>query len=500
MLKKLRIRLTIIFTSLLGVMLVAALVVLMLFSLDDITYKYSLQFSFAEADIINYASTLTKNTSANTAFIKKLEEHYSVLILTEADDEPLQYTHSITVRTELDELMKKAKDKGIQYNFEIGSLTAEFVSDAYYGSQLIVVDGGQDYLDTEEGTTSSTGSVGIVQGALVLDENGYIFADDIFLSATYGEAVADTGYVQTLQGNQGDSYRISSWNFNFGTEDEPSDILFVLLQDTRAESQEKIAAILIFIFIFLAGLSILAFISWMLAKTVIKPTEKGLQQQTEFVAAASHELRSPLAVVRSSLSAAKTADDALEADKYYQMADSETERMARLIDDLLLLAGGDSGTWKLCSEEVDLDTLLIEASEQLFPIARRNDVTLKLELPDVPLGSLRGDEDRLHQILVVLIDNALQYSPKNSNVILRADKHKNKAIIDIVDHGKGIPDNEKDRVFDRFYRSDSSRTDKSHFGLGLSVAKELAELHEGQLTVHDTKGGGATFRLILPLE
>ena len=116
-----------------------------------------------------------------------------------------------------------------------------------------------------------------------------------------------------------------------------------------------------------------------------------------------------------------------------------------------------------------------------------------LEMPDAPLPMVLADEQRLQQILAILLDNAHTYASPGSAVALRVDFQHNQVRFWVIDHGPGIPDAEKARVFDRFYSADPSRTDKHNFGLGLSVAKELARLHHADLTVTDTPGGGAKF-------
>jgi signal transduction histidine kinase len=112
---------------------------------------------------------------------------------------------------------------------------------------------------------------------------------------------------------------------------------------------------------------------------------------------------------------------------------------------------------------------------------------------------LTADKDRLTQVLGILLDNAVSYSPAKSKIILRPYQKKNTFCLDVEDHGIGITDEQKEYIFNRFYRVDKARNDSSHFGLGLSVAKELMELMDGKISVKDTLGGGTTFVIELPL-
>lgn len=109
------------------------------------------------------------------------------------------------------------------------------------------------------------------------------------------------------------------------------------------------------------------------------------------------------------------------------------------------------------------------------------------------------DKGRFTQVIGILIDNALNYSPINTTITLRPYVNKHWFYLSVIDHGEGIPDKNKGSIFERFYRADSSRNDISHFGLGLSVAKELICLHKGTIHVNNTPLGGSTFVLKLPL-
>ena len=135
--------------------------------------------------------------------------------------------------------------------------------------------------------------------------------------------------------------------------------------------------------------------------------------------------------------------------------------------------------------------------EQFYLVARQRQHPLTLTLPEDAVPSIRADADRLRQLLAILLNNALDHTPAGTPVelILTCEQGTKNAsvLLTVQDHGPGIPDAEKERIFDRFYSADPSRTAKQNFGLGLSVAKELARLHRADLTVSDTPGGGARF-------
>lgn len=237
---------------------------------------------------------------------------------------------------------------------------------------------------------------------------------------------------------------------------------------------------------------------WMVGRA-LRPTAQALQKQREFIAAAGHELRSPLTVLKASLQAAQAPETAGQAPQFLHNAAAEADRLARLTDDLLILAGGDAGVWRTALAKLDADTFLIELYGRFAPVARAQGHTLTLNLPDAPLPALHADAQRLEQLFAVLLNNAFEYAPAGTPVELTARVTAQGGLcVAVADHGPGVPDADKRRIFDRFARGDPSRTDKAHFGLGLAVAAEIAALHGAGLQVQDTQGGGATFVVSWP--
>ena len=136
-----------------------------------------------------------------------------------------------------------------------------------------------------------------------------------------------------------------------------------------------------------------------------------------------------------------------------------------------------------------------ESNESL---ASRKNLGWEIHLPDEEVPACCCDPERIRQVLSILIDNAFSYTPSGGRILLGLKVMGNQLCLSVSDTGPGIPDSEKSAVFERFYRADPSRKNKSHFGLGLSIAKEIVSLHKGQLLVTDTPGGGATFQVLLP--
>lgn len=246
----------------------------------------------------------------------------------------------------------------------------------------------------------------------------------------------------------------------------------------------------------LSGVLLLGIFSWLFTGRLLRPLEENRKKQTQFVALASHELRSPLSVMLSCLSAMEIATKQ-EAALFSQSIKSEGQRMSRLIDDMLMLSNADNANFPVHPADTELDTLLLSVYEKFEPLARNRKIALSIELPDQELPPCRCDGERIEQVLSILLDNALSYTPQNGKVSLSLCFLGGRFRITVSDTGRGIPDQEKEIIFERFYRCDKSHKDKEHFGLGLSIAKEIVRVHRGTLKVCDSQEGGACFVLEL---
>ena len=252
-----------------------------------------------------------------------------------------------------------------------------------------------------------------------------------------------------------------------------------------------------FLVLNLVGISLLGVFSYFFTKRMLEPLKKSRKQQTEFIASASHELRTPLAVIQTSLSALEKAKGE-EASKFYHSIESECERMSSLINDLLSLASTDNYTLSTEMKELEIDTLLLEVAEKFEILAREKEINLSVILPPHKVPYIKGDDNRLTQVFAILLDNAISYSPVGSQIGLSIEVFKSKIQIQVMDNGMGIPEEEKDKIWERFYRVDASRKRGKHFGLGLPIAKEIVHLHKGKITVKDNPEGGSIFVVSLP--
>lgn len=248
--------------------------------------------------------------------------------------------------------------------------------------------------------------------------------------------------------------------------------------------------------LWVGGTALLTAAGALLAHIALRPTAAALRQQNEFVAAASHELRAPLTVLKSSLQAA--ASEPARRDKLLTIAGAEVTRLQRLTEELLFLAGQNAHLLRLCPEELAPDTFLLEVWEAWRAPLRQSGHELTLELPDEPFAPLWADKARLEQLFTILLHNAMEYTPPGTAIELKAERRGAGVLFSVADHGPGVPDADKQRIFRRFARGEECRTGREHFGLGLSIARQIALLHGGKLWVEDAPGGGAVFLLQLP--
>lgn len=233
---------------------------------------------------------------------------------------------------------------------------------------------------------------------------------------------------------------------------------------------------------------------------------KTVSQMRRFVADASHELRTPLVSVRGYAELYRQGALKNKSDVQEAMARIEAEaiRMSSLVESLLTLARLDENQ-KLEAAPADLAKLIRDIISRDVSSQKISISLLTLDgamLPEDFSLSAELNEGQIRQVLVNLIENAKRFSPDNGSIeIAIGQKTDDEVILEVIDHGEGIPKQLRDKVFERFYRADNSRNrDTGGTGLGLSIVKEIVTLHKGRIEVRETTGGGATFRIKLPAQ
>ena len=252
-----------------------------------------------------------------------------------------------------------------------------------------------------------------------------------------------------------------------------------------------------FILIDLITILVLAVFSWIFTGILLKPIMENQKKQVQFVAAASHELRTPLAVILSCVECCQKTEPQKQAG-FLNTITNEGMRMRNLIDDMLTLSSSDNQRFSIETKPVEMDTLLVDSYEAFQPLARQNKLSLSVSLPECSLPLCNCDKERISQVLSILLHNAISYTPAPGKISLSLDYSREHFYISVSDNGIGISDEDKKKIFDRFYRVEKARSAKEHFGLGLSIAYEIIKSHRGSLTVKDSPEGGALFIIDLP--
>ncbi|MGG1519092.1 ATP-binding protein [Paenibacillus oryzisoli] len=253
----------------------------------------------------------------------------------------------------------------------------------------------------------------------------------------------------------------------------------------------------------LAFFALALWLSHYMSRKAIVPVAHAYQRQREFVADASHELRTPLSVLTTSMEALELEERDPFERKVLDGMKAEARAMTKLTGELLQLARSDSGDDRLEVVRFDATAAALSVVEKLRPMAQAKSLAVELDAP----GELAIDWDRakMTQLLVLLLENAIKYTPEGGQVVVRLaampEKGGRVLTIEVQDNGIGIAAEALPRIFDRFYRQDKARTRQSGgHGLGLAIAKQIVDLGRGTIRVNSEEGAGSTFQVRLPLQ
>lgn len=254
---------------------------------------------------------------------------------------------------------------------------------------------------------------------------------------------------------------------------------------------------LVYLLLFVVSTGLLSCFCWYFTGRLLAPLLASQESQNRFIFAASHELRTPLAVILANASACEKASYDQQK-PFFQVIFREGKQMSTMLEQLLTLSRADSHNLKLQIEKTDLQTLLLETYENFLPMAIQNGHHLAIRLPEAEIPLCECDPFRIRQVCHILLHNAFSYTPPGSDITLFIEEgsYEKEIGIGVEDNGEGIPETEREKIFERFYRLYDK---KGHHGLGLAVAKEIAAAHKGTLTVSSASDGGAYFLLKLPL-
>lgn len=268
-------------------------------------------------------------------------------------------------------------------------------------------------------------------------------------------------------------------------------------EDLLKESKKRL-------FVFLAEINgviliISGSLGYFLAGKTLSPIQKMLEEQKRFVSDASHELRTPLTALKSMFEVG-LRDKKMslkEARTLIGEGIEESDKLKKLSDSLLELARENNNGQKILFEKVKISEIVNEAIKKIEIKAKSKKMKILTKLNGY---SVKGNKDKLSELFVILLDNAVKYSPNNTQIKVIAKKAKGQVTIKVIDQGKGIEEKDLAHIFERFYRADSARshTDEGGYGLGLAIAKKIVEEHKGKILVKSIFDKGSEFKIILP--
>lgn len=254
----------------------------------------------------------------------------------------------------------------------------------------------------------------------------------------------------------------------------------------------------------MAGLGLLALIiativGHILSGKAMVPLKAAYEKQRQFAADASHELRTPLAVVMASAELLQN-DPSIKSPFLKQVVEDvhdEVKKMTKLVGDLLVVARSDNKALKLKPSKFDLGAVAAQTARLMQPLAEQKNIAIIAE--NLPKTMIHADEQKIRQLVLILVDNAVKYTPDGGKVTLEfRNAEKGKVCLAVSDTGIGIAPEDQEKVFDRFYRVDKARSrEMGGNGLGLAIAQEIVELHHGSIVIDSALGQGTTFLVTL---
>jgi len=251
----------------------------------------------------------------------------------------------------------------------------------------------------------------------------------------------------------------------------------------------------------IAGVALAGVGGWLLVRKSTAPVEAAMDRMRQFMADAAHELRTPVTALRSRAEVALQRDRApLELVETIRIMSAEAGRLGRIVDDLMTLARADAGERQVEMRRLSLDDVALQAADTARAMADARGI--RLEVAEFEEAWVNGNAELLHQLLMILLDNGVKFTPRGGTVTVSVGGGDGQPAVTVSDTGEGISAVELPHIFDRFFRGDAARTrveGRAGAGLGLSIAKWIADLHGATIIVHSAAGAGTEFRVVFPV-
>ncbi len=267
----------------------------------------------------------------------------------------------------------------------------------------------------------------------------------------------------------------------------------IVFLNVSSDRQSMLAVMLISSLIFVVGWGLMLLLVIALSKRAIRPIAENLEKQKQFVTDAGHEIKTPLAIILANTEAMELHNG---ESKWSKNIRKQTERLSGLMKNLLTLARMEEGTAPVVMTDLDMSKLTKEVSDSFVESAKLKQIKLQTKIAsDI---KLHANREEMTQLLTILLDNAVKYSVEQADIVLTLAKHGKEVTLCCENKCEKLPDVEADRLFDRFYRSDAARTQKSGgYGIGLSVARAIVQNHKGKISAEYKDGNRIVFKVEL---
>ena len=266
-------------------------------------------------------------------------------------------------------------------------------------------------------------------------------------------------------------------------------------------SEQEILTNLIYTFLVVAFVMLIFifFVSKFFANKSIEPIKNAFDKQKQFIADASHELKTPLAVINTNVDVLLTngEDNINDGSKWLYYIKSEVERMTKLTNDLLYLTQVDYSDINMIFSDFNLSEAALNVLLTMEAVIFENNISLQYNID--PNLKIYGNSEQIKQVVMILLDNALKYTNTNGTVTVNLKKYQNNILLSVANTGKGIPEENMPEIFDRFYRIDKSRSkNNGGYGLGLAIANAIVKQHKGKISVKSVLGESTIFSVEFP--
>ena len=300
--------------------------------------------------------------------------------------------------------------------------------------------------------------------------------------------------VETVLKEQKMSGQIGGYNLMYVKRDNPNGFNISFADNSGIYSSLWNTLLLTFA-LFIGSMGVIFLISLVLSGFAVKPVKTAWEQQKQFVADASHELKTPLTVILANNNIMMSHENSTVKDEkqWLESTEEEAQHMKKLIDQMLFLAKSDAGETNVEMSDVDFSEIVEGASLNFEPVAFEKNVMIDSQIESEI--TLRGNATQLNQLTHILIDNAVKYSAENSTVTITLSKSGDTTEFSVNNHGTVIAPEDLEHIFDRFYRAEKSRTTKG-YGLGLSIAQKIVQGMNGKLTAESNEQDGTTFSAV----